>query len=365
MPARRCCSRKHVLPLRRPRPWIAFPPGRGRTRPAACVPIYVGAHAAPAGKRMIELRNGSEEGLKTVGPAESRGPSGRGILRAERPPQSCPPSRAARGWTAAGPSAFDAGPSRAARPGSHGFRLQNPALQAGTCRPYALLDSSANTPATSPPGLRMSPTQHSRPVKVCGTAGSTRTSSLPPQGKPVWCPRIPRAFYEAVVSPAIAAGDAHLRYTAGILGAGSEVIRCDDALSRDHDCGPRCQIYLQPSDYERRKNKLEVLLHEAVPATFRGWPTTNTPGGRYVPIQILNMDEYFRSLTGAPVGQWSAAWRAQRDARRRRHHPCGPAASRVRHHADGLGATRRLRFVVSISAQRCAVLALSRFGCRG
>ena len=98
------------------------------------------------GERMIELRDGSEDVFKTVGPAEPRGPSGRGVLRAERPPETCPASRAARGWAAAGPSASDAGLSHAECPGPHGFRLPNPALrqaqdgalQAGTCRPYLL-----------------------------------------------------------------------------------------------------------------------------------------------------------------------------------------------------------------------------------
>jgi len=113
-----------------------------------------------------------------------------------------------------------------------------------------------------------------------------------------------RAFYEEVVSPVIDDNEADLRYTAGLLGAGSEVIRCDDELSRDHDWGPRCQLYLQPSDFERKKSKLEALLQGAVPATFRGWPT-DIPGERQVPIRILNMDEYFLSLTGVPVGQWA------------------------------------------------------------
>lgn len=114
-----------------------------------------------------------------------------------------------------------------------------------------------------------------------------------------------RAFYKEIVSPVIAANEANLQYTAGILGAGSEVLRCDDELSRDHDWGPRCQIYLQPSDFKRKKSELEVLLHDTVPAAFRGWPTRDIPGGRYAPIRILDMEEYFLSLTGVPVGQWS------------------------------------------------------------
>lgn len=113
-----------------------------------------------------------------------------------------------------------------------------------------------------------------------------------------------RLFYEEVVLPVISTEESALQFSAGVIGPGSEVIGCDDEYSRDHDWGPRCQLYLRPPDFAQKKDRLEFLLKHATPAVFRGWPT-DMPGEKQSSICILNSEEVFNSLTGQPVGQWS------------------------------------------------------------
>jgi hypothetical protein len=62
------------------------------------------------------------------------------------------------------------------------------------------------------------------------------------------------------------------------VGCGSEVYGWDDALSRDHNWGPRFFLFLGEEDYLSRAEALRALLHERLPRTFDGFsirPTTN------------------------------------------------------------------------------------------
>lgn len=124
-----------------------------------------------------------------------------------------------------------------------------------------------------------------------------------------------RLFYEEAVLPLLNREMSDLRFSAGLIGWSSEVIGCDDALSRDHWWGPRCQLFLPAVDFEKTRDQIDKLLSYSLPLTFRGY-STHIPNGHAAvadghpiahQVHILNAEEYFADLTGSPVGQWTPA----------------------------------------------------------
>ena len=81
------------------------------------------------------------------------------------------------------------------------------------------------------------------------------------------------AFFHEVVASAL---PSDLRYAAARIGPGSEVLGFDDAMSTDHDWGPRLQIFLGAADAARGP-ALRDHLAATLPPTFRGWSTHFTP----------------------------------------------------------------------------------------
>jgi hypothetical protein len=61
-----------------------------------------------------------------------------------------------------------------------------------------------------------------------------------------------RRFFAEAVEPLVASVAPDLRFSAGLLGDGSDVLGYDDDVSRDHGWGPRCQLLL---DRERRPRR--------------------------------------------------------------------------------------------------------------
>jgi hypothetical protein len=93
-----------------------------------------------------------------------------------------------------------------------------------------------------------------------------------------------RLLYTEVASPLLAGAWPGLRYSAALIGPGSEVLGFDTARSTDHDWGPRLQVFL-PAGQGGLAGPVTDLLAARLPATFRGWPTAfessaGTPGVR-------------------------------------------------------------------------------------
>ena len=66
------------------------------------------------------------------------------------------------------------------------------------------------------------------------------------------------------------------KYAAALIGYGSDVIGNDDEISRDHEWGPRCHIFLPENLYKDYALKLDKLLDENLPFEFEGFPTRFT-----------------------------------------------------------------------------------------
>ncbi|MBN2352476.1 MAG: hypothetical protein JXD23_07895 [Spirochaetales bacterium] len=83
-------------------------------------------------------------------------------------------------------------------------------------------------------------------------------------------------FYREAVKPILDAGFPGLRYSAALIGPGSEVLGFDDEMSTDHHWGPRLMLFLPPGDWRSRKDDIHALLGERLPVSFAGYPTNFT-----------------------------------------------------------------------------------------
>ena len=81
-----------------------------------------------------------------------------------------------------------------------------------------------------------------------------------------------RLFYREIVQPIIDEHFATLQYSAALIGAGSEVLGFDTAMSSDHDWGPRLQLFLNEIDYSNHAKAIEETLQRYLPDQFRGFP---------------------------------------------------------------------------------------------
>ena len=97
-------------------------------------------------------------------------------------------------------------------------------------------------------------------------------------------------FFADLVRPLLARNMPRLRYAAGRLGSGSDVLGLDDVASRDHDWGCRLTLLVDEADHDA-VSLVDELLARELPAEYRGLPvrfamtwdsTVRTQGpGRY------------------------------------------------------------------------------------
>ncbi|MCW2805129.1 MAG: hypothetical protein JWN06_3346 [Propionibacteriaceae bacterium] len=82
-----------------------------------------------------------------------------------------------------------------------------------------------------------------------------------------------RRFYEEEVRPALEAGYPGLRYSAALLGRGSEVLGFDDEMSSDHNWEPRVLLFLRDEDHTAHGEAINASLGKALPHRFQGYAT--------------------------------------------------------------------------------------------
>lgn len=93
--------------------------------------------------------------------------------------------------------------------------------------------------------------------------------------KPPFVPGLALAggFYQEAVKPVLEARFPDLRYSAALIGHGSEVLKFDTEMSADHDWGPRVMLFLSPDDYQSKRDTMRTALSKELPTTYRGYPT--------------------------------------------------------------------------------------------
>ena len=85
--------------------------------------------------------------------------------------------------------------------------------------------------------------------------------------------QLSRMYYEQVVKKIIHDFFPKLRYSAGLIDYGSDVLGYDTPISTDHEWGPRLSIFLKKEDMDSYADRINVVLSENLPYEFEGYPT--------------------------------------------------------------------------------------------
>lgn len=81
-------------------------------------------------------------------------------------------------------------------------------------------------------------------------------------------------FYREVVAPLLRSQFPYLKYSAALIGWGSDVLGYDDLQSTDHNWGARFQLFLGERDYEKYQQNIQEIFRQNLPAEYHGYPTT-------------------------------------------------------------------------------------------
>ena len=84
--------------------------------------------------------------------------------------------------------------------------------------------------------------------------------------------QLSRMFFEQEVKPILHIHFPNLKYSAALIGWGSEVLGYDTDQSTDHHWGPRVLLFLNESDYEY-KRPIAQKLSDMLPLVFKGYST--------------------------------------------------------------------------------------------
>lgn len=131
-----------------------------------------------------------------------------------------------------------------------------------------------------------------------------------------------RAYYRQLIAPFLTERLPHIGecHAAGLLGWGSDVLGNDDELSRDHEWGPRCVLFL-PNHLAHLERETYEALDQALPAEFAGYPTRFVPspedpwvrvpsatGQGSVHIEVTTAEAYCRRNLGVVLPGSDLAW---------------------------------------------------------
>jgi len=80
-------------------------------------------------------------------------------------------------------------------------------------------------------------------------------------------------FYRDEVEPILKVHYPGLKYSAALIGSGSEVLGFDTEMSTDHHWGPRVMLFLLPADYDSDGDSIRSLLSLEIPTLYKGYST--------------------------------------------------------------------------------------------
>lgn len=85
--------------------------------------------------------------------------------------------------------------------------------------------------------------------------------------------RLGRLFFEEAVRPILETTVPALKYSAALIGSGSEILGFDDEMSADHHWGPRVMLFLSPEDLDSNRDTIVRAMRERLPPKFLGYST--------------------------------------------------------------------------------------------
>ncbi len=144
--------------------------------------------------------------------------------------------------------------------------------------------------------------------------GSEPSSGQEPTAPEEFSPGIAlaRDFFDEMIKPLLAEKTPGIPYAAALIGPGSDVLGFDTPISRDHDWGPRLQLFLPERELPERAGLIDRVLASELPGEFQGFPTRFAPpdanGHRYPRpdaspaidhlVEITSVGRYSRKLLG-------------------------------------------------------------------
>ncbi len=105
-----------------------------------------------------------------------------------------------------------------------------------------------------------------------------------------------RRFYEEAVRPVLDERFSELRYSAALIGPGSEVLGYDTPMSTDHHWGPRAMLFVADDQLPRMAEEITEVFRHNLPSTFLGYSTHFAP-----PDPLDNGTQELLPATDGPI----------------------------------------------------------------
>lgn len=108
-----------------------------------------------------------------------------------------------------------------------------------------------------------------------------------------------RLYYENICEPKIKEHfpELYSRMAAGLVGQGSECYGFDDEISRDHDFGPSCCIWLISDDYKQYGEQLQGFL-DLLPKSFMGFAPMEENQWEDKRRGVFEIESFYYKFTG-------------------------------------------------------------------
>lgn len=82
------------------------------------------------------------------------------------------------------------------------------------------------------------------------------------------------SFFFEVAKPLLDSEFPSLKYSAALIGYGSDVIGFDNEISTDHMWGPRFNLFLEENNFEKVSKRISEVFSSKFPYDFRGYSTS-------------------------------------------------------------------------------------------